>query len=174
MDTLPSLDSLDTLPLKGHLEEAVDVLEASERSLPSALLNVFGADGLSAIFGRSSADGARRLRCGGFNHVFMIELGGKLAKCIRPHGGAGGDCSEALEAERLRKHCEIESLQHQDQQVLFPRAAFLCKGMASAHYICEAQHRVALEFHPVTGDMRHQKQSQSEEKLSPKLKESDG
>lgn len=26
-------------------------------------------DGLSAIFGRSSADGAKRLRCGGFNHA---------------------------------------------------------------------------------------------------------
>lgn len=130
-DTMPSLDAVSTLSLKGHLQE---VLEANEQNLPTALSNVFGEDGLSAIFGRSSADGAKRLRCGGFNHVFMIELGGKLAKCIRPHGGAGGDCSEVVESERLRHH--FPSL-CQDQQVLFPQAAFLCKGMASTRYICE-------------------------------------
>lgn len=32
---------------------------------------LFGQDGLSAIFGRSSADGAKRLRCGGFNHAMV-------------------------------------------------------------------------------------------------------
>lgn len=129
------------------------------RSLP------FAKDGLSSIFGSASAKGAKRLRCGGFNHAtiliasveFCLKLKGLwsfsaqmilpqglydwtgwqackvhqvesktstccligdvciqsnsiedlLLRCLeiaRPHGGAGGDCSEVLEAERLRHH----------------------------------------------------------------------
>eukprot|EP00434_Breviolum_minutum_P012772 symbB.v1.2.011255.t2/scaffold748.1/size165754/9 len=131
MASKPSTDAVSTLTLMADLEE---VLKANEESLPSALLNVFGADGLSSIFGSASAKGAKRLWCGGFNHVFMIELGGKLAKCIRPHGGAGGDCSEVLEAERLRHH--FPSI-YQDNHILCPQAAFLCKANTSKHYVCE-------------------------------------
>ncbi|CAK9083149.1 unnamed protein product [Durusdinium trenchii] len=136
-EALPTLDAVRTLTLKGDLEE---VIRADDRSLEGALAKVFGLDGVSAIFGSTSADGAKKLHCSGFNHVFMIQLGGKLAKCIRPHGGAGGDFSEVLEAERLR--CQCPSLL-QDPQVLFPEKSFLCKDQT--RYVCEV---LVFEFIP--------------------------
>ncbi|CAE7209718.1 unnamed protein product, partial [Symbiodinium natans] len=119
------------LQLVGDLEEVVD---AAEHDLPAAVTRTFGSDGIKTLFGRSSAEGIRRLRCSGFNHVFMLELGGKLMKCIRPHGGAGGQFSEALEAERLRRSSPSLC---KDPQVIFPEAFFICQDHASSAFICE-------------------------------------
>ncbi|CAJ1431718.1 unnamed protein product [Effrenium voratum] len=128
-ESMPPLASAKTLGLAGDVEQ---VIRAPPGELATSLVNVFGSAGVKAIFGRS-AEGARRLQCSGFNHVFMIELGGKLAKCIRPHGGAGGNFSEVLEAQRLRK---VFPTMPQDPQVLFPDKAFLCKDRTGL-LVCE-------------------------------------
>eukprot|EP00439_Symbiodinium_sp_Y106_P045785 s4266_g5.t2 len=119
------------LRLVGDLQEVID---SGDHDLPAAVERTFGPDGITAMFGRRSAEGIARLRCGGFNHVFMLALGGKLVKCIRPHGGAGGQFSEALEADRLTRSSPNLA---KDPHVLFPDAFFLCQDAASSAFICE-------------------------------------
>eukprot|EP00930_Biecheleria_cincta_P029032 TRINITY_DN20192_c0_g1_i1.p1 TRINITY_DN20192_c0_g1~~TRINITY_DN20192_c0_g1_i1.p1 ORF type:complete len:629 (-),score=108.39 TRINITY_DN20192_c0_g1_i1:244-2130(-) len=121
------------LKLAGYPEE---VVHAEDNDLALTLQRVFGREGIQAIFGCASTQGARRLKCVGFNHDFMVELGGKLAKCIRPHAGAGGRFSEVMEAERLRH--SSPSLEN-DQHALFPKTAFLCQAPCAGQgeFCCE-------------------------------------
>lgn len=106
----------------------------SDSELASALQRVFGAEGLRALFGRADAEGARRLNSGGLNHVFMVALAGRLAKCTRPRSM---HLSEAREAERLLR--EAPGLAS-DVHTVFPLAAFLCRErmpVASGPQPCE-------------------------------------
>eukprot|EP00931_Biecheleriopsis_adriatica_P054853 TRINITY_DN32320_c0_g1_i1.p1 TRINITY_DN32320_c0_g1~~TRINITY_DN32320_c0_g1_i1.p1 ORF type:complete len:726 (+),score=143.98 TRINITY_DN32320_c0_g1_i1:319-2178(+) len=122
-----------TSPVLRLAAEPEEVLRADEEDVAAALQSIFGPEGLQALFGRCTAQGAKRLHCGGYNHVFMVELGGRLAKCIRPHGGAGGRFSEAGEAERLRR--QAPGLP-QDTHAVFPTAAYLCRR-AEEDFCCE-------------------------------------
>lgn len=124
------IDPAIVLRLVGDLQEVID---SGDDDLPAAMERTFGPDGITAMFGRRSAEGITRLRCSGFNHVLMLSLGGKLVKCIRPHGGAGGQFSEVLEADRLTRSSPSLA---KDPQVLFPEAFFLCQDTASA-FTCE-------------------------------------
>mmetsp|Transcript_63740 Transcript_63740/g.113402 ORF Transcript_63740/g.113402 Transcript_63740/m.113402 type:complete len:681 (+) Transcript_63740:53-2095(+) len=108
------------------------VAEAENEDLPSALEAVFGQDGLHAIFGQSRLPGARRLKCSGHNHVFMVEFRGKLAKCTKPHGGAGGHFSEVLEAARLRNSAPGLP---EDPHAVFPESSFLCEPKMSRNAV---------------------------------------
>lgn len=128
------------------------IAHAEDSDLPFTLQRIFGREGIQAIFGCASTQGARRLKCVGFNHEFMVELGGKLAKCIRPHAGAGGRFSEALEAERLR--LSSPGLQN-DPHAVFPAAAFLCQapGASQGEFCCEILVFPYLEGCQPLGDM---------------------
>jgi len=115
----------------GSAAEEVAQVEAS--CVPAALLQLLGREGLQAVFGGSSASaqGAKRLCCGGCNHVFMVELNGRLAKCIRSRS-SGRQLSEVLEAEMLLHSAPgLPS----DRYALFPKATFLCQD--STGNLCE-------------------------------------
>lgn len=137
------------LKLAGNPEQ---VVHAEDKDLAFALQDVFGREGIQAIFGCASTQCAKRLKCVGFNHDFMVELGGKLAKCIRPHAGAGGRFSEVMEAERLCR--SAPSLQN-DRHAVFPTSAFLCQAPCAGQgeFCCEILVFPFLEGCQPLGDM---------------------
>mmetsp|Transcript_88864 Transcript_88864/g.276060 ORF Transcript_88864/g.276060 Transcript_88864/m.276060 type:complete len:474 (+) Transcript_88864:1-1422(+) len=103
-----------------------EVGRVGEGDIAPALLGVFGTSGLQALFGRPDATGARRLRCGGLNHVFMVAHAGRLAKCTRPRDE---HFSEAREAERLRRDAPLLA---GDVHAVAPIAAFVCRESTPA------------------------------------------
>uniref|UniRef100_A0A7S4UN51 Protein kinase domain-containing protein n=1 Tax=Alexandrium monilatum TaxID=311494 RepID=A0A7S4UN51_9DINO len=93
----------------------------SDFEVGPALHRVFGSEGLRVLFGRADAAGARRLSCGGLNHLFLVAHAGRVVKCTRPRSAC---LSEAREAARLRRDAPALA---SDVHAVFPLAAFLCR-----------------------------------------------
>lgn len=110
-------EGCNVLRLRG---DPASILAAGHGNLGSALLEVFGEEGLWAIFGRADAVGAQLLHCGGMNHVFMVAHAGRLAKCVRPALLAA---SEVGAASRLLRSSPGIAW---DAHAVFPLAAFVC------------------------------------------------
>lgn len=110
---------------------------ADDEHVPAVLQRLLGGEGLLKVFGRPDAHGARRIRCRGMNHVFMVAHAGLLAKCISPKAEHH---SEAQEAERLRQ--EVPSLTV-DEHALFPVAVFACQA-ASPFFQLSAAYEITV------------------------------
>lgn len=107
------------LPVYG---DPADIGAVADADVGPALQRIFGSHGLRALFGRPDVVGARRLACGGLNHLFLVAHAGRLAKCTRPRSLC---LSEAREAERLRR--DVPSMAA-DAHLVFPLATFRCRG----------------------------------------------
>mmetsp|Transcript_37203 Transcript_37203/g.93295 ORF Transcript_37203/g.93295 Transcript_37203/m.93295 type:complete len:608 (-) Transcript_37203:144-1967(-) len=106
---------------------------ADDHQVAPLLQRLFGAEGLFAIFGRADVGGARLIRGGGMNHVFMVAHAGRLVKCVRPQSE---HFSESQEAERLR--VEAPGLAA-DNHAVFPLATFRCRPSSPlwSQHTCE-------------------------------------
>lgn len=119
----------------GVYADPSEVGHAEGEHVGRALQRVFGAEGLRMLFGCASPAGARRIKSGGMNHVFMVAHAGRLVKCVRPEREY---LSEAMEAERLQRQCPGLST---DEHALFPLATFLCQAAVP---LCGQHYEVAV------------------------------
>lgn len=130
-----SCNLMDTPPRVRTVSLLADPCEVSNNaiSIETALLSVFGEDGLELIFGCRDSTGAKRIAQGGMNHLFMVALNGKLAKCMRPPNTWA---SEASEAEYLRA---AQPGLLEDVHALFPLASFVCEAAPGSPAAASAQ-----------------------------------
>jgi len=103
-----------------------DISQVEDADVVSALMRVFGRHGIHKLFGCPDATGARRINCGGLNHIFMVAHRGRLVKCMRPRKA---HFSEAQESERLRRDAPKLAL---DAHAIFPSAVFQCREQTNA------------------------------------------
>mmetsp|Transcript_28205 Transcript_28205/g.51904 ORF Transcript_28205/g.51904 Transcript_28205/m.51904 type:complete len:709 (+) Transcript_28205:92-2218(+) len=91
-------------------------------NIETALLSVFGENGLESLFGCRDPSGAKRIAQGGMNHLFMVAHNGLLAKCMKPPNTWASEAAEA--GNLLAAHPKLA----EDVHALAPIAAFVCQA----------------------------------------------